>query len=279
LTTASTGAPGIGFAIALLLACSIAWAWLASRRHATELVVTVGGARHRIASYRGGLQYMFVGHWPERARLTVGSFDYDRETEGAWRWHVASGSAAIISATGGQAAAQVSLAIAQTQSQIDILDAQRAATAPSQSLDAKRRQLEAQLFSLFMTRNATLSSQARAAGAPPPGELYVKERTPRSHWQRLGLSRTTGQLIGPDGGTRSYMAVRVAYPWLIPVPLAIVVLSLWRWQRRRWRVARGLCSCCGYDLRASHDRCPECGAPHGQTANAEASHAVDSRGA
>jgi hypothetical protein len=49
--------------------------------------------------------------------------------------------------------------------------------------------------------------------------------------------------------------------WFLAAALA--VLPLWRFaggiRRRRWK-ARGLCSVCGYDLRATPDRCPECGA-------------------
>ena len=49
--------------------------------------------------------------------------------------------------------------------------------------------------------------------------------------------------------------------WLVIAPLAITSLLLQRRARRlhRLRIA-GLCPACGYDLRATPQRCPECGA-------------------
>lgn len=50
-------------------------------------------------------------------------------------------------------------------------------------------------------------------------------------------------------------------PWLVCLLFSLLP-TLWLVHRRRARKARqaGLCSGCGYDLRASPERCPECGA-------------------
>jgi hypothetical protein len=46
----------------------------------------------------------------------------------------------------------------------------------------------------------------------------------------------------------------------IALPLGIAGnVAISRWRKRLERMREGHCPACGYDLRASKDRCPECG--------------------
>jgi hypothetical protein len=66
----------------------------------------------------------------------------------------------------------------------------------------------------------------------------------------------------PSGGRPGVRAYVMTIPHalvcaVLAVPTSVAVL---RWGRRRRQQARGRCAECGYDLRATPDRCPECGA-------------------
>lgn len=75
-------------------------------------------------------------------------------------------------------------------------------------------------------------------------------------------------------------ALAVGY-WSLVVPWWVLFLVTGilpaAWTRRRWRDSRmasrrrqNRCVICGYDLRASRDRCPECGTPAAEGAKAPA---------
>lgn len=61
--------------------------------------------------------------------------------------------------------------------------------------------------------------------------------------------------------SRSGWALSVPFPYLIGVfaVLPVMRLAAWLRRKRRQRYAPALCRNCGYDLRAGHGRCPECG--------------------
>lgn len=60
-----------------------------------------------------------------------------------------------------------------------------------------------------------------------------------------------------------YRGYSITVPWWLVAGILVSVPSfrLARWAKRWRRLRRGLCVTCGYDLRATPGRCPECGTP------------------
>ncbi|HEX4795096.1 MAG TPA: hypothetical protein VH370_14980 [Humisphaera sp.] len=88
--------------------------------------------------------------------------------------------------------------------------------------------------------------------------------SPQRQFEFLGLEFARG-----SNGKSSLINLLIPY-WMLSLATAMLPaqrLSAWRVARRaRQRKRLGLCTRCGYDLRASSGRCPECGAIPEQTA-------------
>ena len=97
----------------------------------------------------------------------------------------------------------------------------------------------------------------RTTHLPPGDEL------PANTWTLLGFA--WARLEQGDHRTHYWETRIAALPYWLPTALFIcLAVPSAKWLSRRWlsrRHAAGYCRVCGYDLRATPDRCPECGRP------------------
>lgn len=81
-----------------------------------------------------------------------------------------------------------------------------------------------------------------------------------------GIRRISAPTWGPAGGPATFVTYHeLSVPYSLPVAICGIIL-FWpvvrlavNQRRQRARAASGFCPQCGYDLRASGRRCPECG--------------------
>jgi hypothetical protein len=103
--------------------------------------------------------------------------------------------------------------------------------------------------------------------------------SPSTMWERIGfvhhvfesdssgaapvVGRTAQGLIitvAMPGGTENHRTLGIPH-WVFVLALLVLPLLRFLWVRRQnSRAKQGCCIECGYDLRATPDRCPECGA-------------------
>ena len=118
---------------------------------------------------------------------------------------------------------------------------------------------------------STRTTQTAMPGVdPPPPPLAWGHSSglaggwpaPQSAWNRLGFWHwPNGMRIVNENHEVLVHGSWVAPKWFVVFPFALPagVWAVARLTRRRRHVG-GLCRSCGYDLRATPERCPECGA-------------------
>lgn len=93
----------------------------------------------------------------------------------------------------------------------------------------------------------------------PIPDIYGAPWAKRWHWGKAYFDHAGVRYgTGERGGAFEYW---VAAPcWMVAAATSLLpILSVIRFLKRRRRLQTGCCTHCGYDLRASKDRCPECG--------------------
>lgn len=107
----------------------------------------------------------------------------------------------------------------------------------------------------YRLRHSTAPAEPGGLLSGPMGFSYLNFSTSRLGWRDATgenhLASTPGVLY----------AVTIPYWATLTLAGVLPLADAWRRWRTRRATCRRVCATCGYDLRASPDRCPECGAP------------------
>ena len=85
----------------------------------------------------------------------------------------------------------------------------------------------------------------------------MEGHAPTRDVRRFGFRLLRG---GTFYGSR-FWSLRIPYWFLTLLSLPLPAWRIVHWRRHRRHRTKGHCPACGYDLRATPDRCPECGRP------------------
>ena len=107
-----------------------------------------------------------------------------------------------------------------------------------------------------LVKNRRALASINVTITPPPGALPARPGAQDYAWHGFEYHSDFRKAGPNDRHIR-----QVWFPhWPLAIIGAIPLIALFlRGSRRRSRIRHGLCGECGYDLRASHERCPECG--------------------
>ena len=93
---------------------------------------------------------------------------------------------------------------------------------------------------------------------PPLYPIRYKQRTRYEEASTFHAEKVTYN-VNATGGPHTISVADIVVPFPVPILLTALLPALWLHRFRRERRLAGCCQQCGYDLRATPDRCPECG--------------------